>query len=313
MPIIDESLSRGLVRAETRDLRNALRQHTGDVLKTFHEGVFPHFEKGKRLSVGEVQDMANDLHENAKAAFTPLWCDMELDTSKRRGTPSISYEMLHYWINPVEVEGTSDRLLKVAVFSAWGDRKQTAMRAHDTLVSFYEHAAQRLLQRFDTREAAVRAIGQRLVETMIVPTLALHEAPASLAGTEMHIPFMDGLLLGRFVERPVDAVAGDYKRIWKLGWQTWAISFPTTAEFLVKTYIGPAEMSDRQQWIAFEVEAWLAAHRREGETIRRYVTYKLGTLWDNGHLAIEDFEALKADFWRMRNKVFGPLPQSSNI
>jgi hypothetical protein len=51
-------------------------------------------------------------------------------------------------------------------------------------------------------------------------------------------------------------------------------------------------------------------HRQEAETIRRYISYKLEPLWDSGHMARDDFDALKANFWRMRDKVFGPLSKS---
>lgn len=307
MPVIDKSLSRELVRAETRSLTNALMRHTGELLKAFHDGVIPRFKRRSRLSFTEMHVLAHDLHNKARAAFTPVWCDMKFVPPTDGRPQSGSYEMLHYWINPAEVEGTSDRLMKIAVFSAWGDRKHIAMRAHDSLVSFYEHAPRRLLQRCGTMEAAVRAIGERLAEVIILPSLALHESPCALIGTELNIPFLDGLLIGRFLERPPDAVAGDHRRISKVGCRNWTISFPATAQFVVKTYIGAEDMKERQDWVAHEVACWLAAHRRETEIFRRYVGYKLGALWDNGHMTRAEFDALRTDFWRMHNRVFGTL------
>lgn len=302
---IDKSISRGMVRAETREITAALKSHAGQVLRCFHEGVAPRFTKGSRLSQEEMKALALDLHGRANDAFTPLWSVMEI-TPPSRGRPQAgSFEMLHYWINPVDVDGTSNRFMKVALFSAWGDRKQTAMRANDTLSSFYEHAAQRLLQRYGNLDAAVHAIGERLVETLILPTLALHEPHVPLAGTDFHIPFMDGLLLGTFAERSPDAIAGDYKRIWKEGWRTWTITLPVTVEFIAKTYIGPHQLTPSQKRIADEVETWLAAHRQDAEIIRRHVASKMGTLWENGHMTQAHFDALKADFWDMRNRLFG--------
>lgn len=269
------------------------------------------FARGSRLPLDEMQALARDLHGKATAAFTPLFSDLAFALPSPGRPQSASYEMLHYWINPGEVPGTTDKLMKIAAFSAWGDRKFIAMRAHDTLVSFYEHAAQRLLQRCGGWDAAVRAIGERLVETLVIPTLALHQSPPALTGTQIDIPFMDGLLIGTFIPRAADAIAGDYKKIWKLGWRTWTITFPATAELVVKTYIGPKEITKRQEWVAFEVESWLAAHKHEADLIRRYAAYRLGSFWDAGVMTQEDFSALQADFWRMRNKVFGPLPGAS--
>jgi hypothetical protein len=307
LSVIEKSLSRGLVRAETRLLTNALMRHTGELLNAFHDGVIPHFERRSRLSFAEMHALAHNLHDKAGAAFTPVWCDMEFVPPTDGRPQSGSYEMLHYWINPVAVEGTSDRLMKIAVFSAWGNRKHIAMRAHDSLVSFYEHAPRRLLQRCGNLDAAVRAIGERLVEVIILPSLALHESPAALIGTELHIPLLDGLLIGRFLERPLDAVAGDHRKISKVGCRNWTISFPATAQFVVKTYIGAEDMRPRQDWIAHEVLSWLQTHRREAEIFRRYIGYKLGALWDNGHMTRMEFEALRSDFWRMRDRVFGVL------
>lgn len=307
MVMIDERLSKGLVRAETRALTDALKHHTGDVLKAFHDGVMPHFEKRSRLTLPEMEIMAKDLHGKARAAFSPLWCDLEVLPPTRGRPQSGSYEMLHYWVNPKPVDGTSNRLMMIAMFSAWGSRKRTSMRAHDTLTSFYEHAAQRLLQRCGSNEAAVRAIGERLVETIIVPTLAMHYAPPSLADAEFPIPFMDGLLIGRFINRSPENVVGDHRMIWGGGWRTHPITLGASFEFVVKTYIGPGEMTDRQEWIAYQIESWLADHRNEAETIRRYISYKLGTLWDNGHMSQEDFDALRANFWRMHARVLSPI------
>ncbi|MBP2562227.1 hypothetical protein J2857_005018 [Neorhizobium galegae] len=314
--VIDERLSKGLVRAETRGLTDALKQHTGEVLRTFHERVMAHFEKQSRLTLPEMQAMAVDLHNSAKTAFNPLWCDLEISAPTRGRPQSGDYEMLHYWINPKHVEGTANRLMMIAMFSAWGSRKQASMRAHDTLTSFYEHAAHRLLQRCGSNEAAVRAIGERLVETIIIPTLALHDAPSSLIETELAIPFMDGLLIGRFVRRSPDTIAGDHKIISKAGWRTRPITFGALAEFVVKTYIGPNEMTDRQERIAYQVESWLDIHRKEAETIRRYITYKLGALWDSGHMRRDEFDALAADYRRMHERVFMPgssLPIGSSF
>ncbi len=301
--VVDERLSKGLVRAEMRELTDALKQNAGEVLRIFHEGVVHHFERHSRLTLLEMQAIANELHDKAKTAFSPLRCDLEIEQPSGGRPQSGSYEMLHYWISPKPVEGTTNRLMMIAMFSAWGNRKQNAMRAHDTLTSFYEHAAQRLLQRCGSREAALRSIGERLVETIIIPTLALHDAQASLLDSEFPIPFMNGLLIGRFVERPADKIDGDHKTIGKEGWRTRPVKLGSAMEFVVKTYIGPEEITERQQRAARHVETWLADHRREAEIIRRYVGYKLGTLWDNGHMSKKDFDALSDDFWRMREKL----------
>ncbi|MFB9948875.1 hypothetical protein ACFFP0_08450 [Rhizobium puerariae] len=303
MVVVDERLSRGLVRAETRGLTDALRQHTGDVLKAFYDGVIPHFEKRNRLTLFEMHAIADDLDKKAKAAFSPLWCDMERLPPTRGRPQSGSYEMLHYWINPKQVEGTSNRLMMIAMFSAWGTRKQISMRAHDTLTSFYEHAAQRLLQRCGSREAAVRAIGQRLVETIIIPTLALHDAPESLADTEFPIPFMNGLLIGRFIRRSTEKADGESRTIWKGGWRSRSVNLGASLEFVVKTYIGPEEITESQERTARQVEDWLAARQGEAEIIRRYIGYKLGTLWDNDHMSREAFESLVRNFWGLHGNV----------
>jgi hypothetical protein len=301
--IVDERLSRGLVRAEARGLTDALNQNTGDVLKAFYDGVIPQFEKRNRLTLSEMHAIADDLDKKAKAAFSPLWCDMERLPPTRGRPQSGSYEMVHYWINPKQVEGTSNRLMMIAMFSAWGTRKQISMRAHDSLTSFYEHAAQRLLQRCGSREAAIRAIGERLVETIIIPTLALHDAPDSLADTEFPIPFMNGILIGRFVRRSPGKVDGESRTIWKGGWRSRSVNLQTSMEFVVKTYIGPDEITERQQWTARQVEDWLAVHWNEAEIIRRYIGYKLGTLWDNGHMSREVFERLSGQFWNLHGQV----------
>lgn len=308
MVIVDERLSRGLVRAETLGLTDALNRYAGDVLKTFYEGVIPHFEKHNRLTLPEMQAIADDLDKKARSAFSPLWCDMELLPPTRGRPQSGSYEMLHYWINPKPVEGTSNRLMMVAMFSAWGTRKQISLRAHDTLTSFYEHAAQRLLQRCGSREAAVRAIGQRLVDTIIFPTLALHDAPEALADTEFPIPFMNGLLLGRFIRRSAQKSDGESRTISRGGWGRRGVCLGTSLEYVVKTYIGPEEISERQKATAKLIDDWLAVHEEEALTIRRYIGYKLGTLWDNGHMSRQDFDALRADFWRMRDEVLTGTP-----
>ncbi|WP_162894640.1 hypothetical protein [Rhizobium terrae] len=304
MVTVDETLSKGLVRTETRALRNALRQHTGDVLRTFFEGVEPRFRQRSRLTLGEMQKLAADLGEQSSAAFSPLYSAIEVVGPTAGRPQSGSYEILQYWINPVEVEGTTNRLMKIAVFSAWGDRKQISLRAQDTLMSFYEHAAHRLLQRGGNQQTAVRAIGKRLVDTLILPTLALHERPASLADAEMHIPFENGLLVGTFVERPQGAIVGDYARITKQGRRGWRLSVPARADFVVKTYLGPEEMNDRRQWIAYEVDAWLASHSKEAEIIKRYICQNTNTLWKNGHMTEERFGELHGGFWRMHARVF---------
>lgn len=303
MVVIDERLSKGLVRAEARELTNALTEHAGKVLKSFHEGVRPHFEKRSRLTGSEMTGLANDLHNKAKAAFSPLWSDLEILASTRGRPNAGSYEMLHYWIYPKSVEGISSQLMMIAMFSAWGSRKQVSMRANDTLTSFYEHAAHRLLQRCGSQEAALRAIGQRLVDTIIVPTLALDDSPAALAGTEFFIPLLDGLLIGRFVNRPHEKIAGDYRVIGRDGWSTKGITLHSSAEFVVKTYIGPEEMTDRQEWIAYQINSWLAAHSNEAVMIRRYITNRFGSLWDSGHMCRNEFDSLKADFWDLHAKV----------
>ncbi|MBF2717680.1 hypothetical protein [Agrobacterium vitis] len=303
MVVVDERLSRGLVRAETRGLTDALNRHAGDVLKTFYDGVIPHFEKHNRLTLLGMQAIADDLDKKARAAFSPLWCDTELLPPTRGRPQSGSYEMLHYWINPKPVDGNSSRLMMIAMFSAWGTRKQIALRAHDTLTSFYEHAAQRLLQRCGSREAAVRAIGQRLVETIIIPTLALHEAPQSLADTEFPIPFMNGLLLGRFIRRSTEKIDGESRMIGRGGWGRRPVNLQASLEFVVKTYIGPEEIKQDQELIARRIEEWLAAHQGEAETIRRYIGYKLGTLWDNGHISRQDFDGLREDFWKLHSEI----------
>ena len=303
MVIVDERLSRGLVRAEARELTDALNQHTGNVLKAFYDSVIPQFEKRSRLTLPEMYAIADDLDKRAKAAFSPLWCDMERLEPTRGRPQSGSYEMLHYWINPKQVEGTSNRLMMIAMFSAWGTRKQISMRAHDTLTSFYEHAAQRLLQRCGSREAAICAIGERLVETIIIPTLALHDAPDSLADTEFPIPFINGILIGRFVRRSPGKVDGESRTIWKGGWRSRSVNLQTSMEFVIKTYIGPDEITERQQSAARQVEDWLAAHRSEAEIIRRYIGYKLGALWDNGHMSREIFERLSEHFWDLHRKL----------
>lgn len=303
MVIVDERLSRGLVRAETRGLTDALNRYAGDVLKTFYDGVIPHFEKRNRLTLPEMQAIADDLDKKARAAFSPLWCDMELLPPTRGRPQSGSYEMLHYWVNPKPVEGTSSRLMMIAMFSAWGTRKQISLRAHDTLTSFYEHAAHRLLQRCGSREAAVRAIGQRLVDTIIFPTLALHDAPEVLADTEFPIPFMDGLLLGRFIRRSAQKSDGESRTIWRGGWGRRGVCLGTSLEYVVKTYIGPEEIGQDQILIARRIEDWLAAHHDEAETIRRYIGYKLGTLWDNGHMSLQDFDSLRDEFWKLHSEI----------
>jgi hypothetical protein len=61
--------------------------------------------------------------------------------------------------------------------------------------------------------------------------------------------------------------------------------------------------SERQQWTARQVEDWLAVHRNEAEIIRRYIGYKLGTLWDNGHMSREVFERLSGQFWNLHSQV----------
>lgn len=308
--VIDHSLSKGLVRAETRGLTDALNLYAGDVLNTFHQRVTSQFAKRSRLSLPEMNLLAADLHDKAKAAFSPLRCDLEILPPTRGRPQSGSFEMLHYWVNPKTVEGTSNRLMMVAMFSAWGTRKQTSIRAHDTLTSFYEHAAQRLLQRCGTKEAAVRAIGERLTDTIIIPTVALYDDPARLIDTEFPIPFMDGLLLGRFISRSPDKPAGDLKTIWKDGWRTRDIRFPAPVEFVVKTFVGPEEITDRQQWTAYQIEAWLSAYRTEAETIRRYISYKLGSLWENGHMSEADFDALVQDFKHLHNKLAADVTPS---
>lgn len=303
MVVVDERLSKGIVRAETRELTDALKEHAGKVLQTFHDSVHPHFQKRSRLTTSEMLSLAKDLHDKAKAAFSPLWCDLEVQ-APTRGRPNTGYyEMLHYWVHPKPVEGTSSQLMMIAMFSAWGSRKQISMRANDTLTSFYEHAAQRLLQRCGSREAALRVIGQRLVDTIIIPTLALDNAPATLIGTEFFIPLLDGLLIGRFASRSREKAAGDYRVIKRDGWSSKSITLLASAEFVVKTYIGPAEMTDRQEWIAYEINSWLAAHRNEAAIIRRYITNRFGSLWDAGHMSRKDFESLKEDFWRLHARV----------
>lgn len=305
MTIVNGSLSRSLVRAEARKLTGALRRYTGEVLRTFHEGVEPRFREQSRLTLTGMQALAMTLNNSAESAFSPLSSNMVLVPPTPGRPQSGSYEILHYWVNPAEVEGTSNRDFRLAVFSAWGDRKTIAMRAHDTLTRFYEHAAHRLLERCGSKEAAIEAIGRRLVETLILPTLALDGTPETLIDTEMHIPFESGLLLGRFLPRVRDRLSGEYTRIDKRGRQSWTITFSVPAEFVVKTYIGPEQMTERQDWIAYEVNVWLAAHRNEAEIIRRHVCHKDGTLWDGGFMSRTDFDALRADFWQMRNRVFG--------
>lgn len=313
MPLnkIDVSLSRGLVRAEARQLTRSIEQHSGEVLKTFYGGVGPRFEKGGRLSADQLRALAASFDSRAREAFSPLWSDMSF-TPPTPGRPnSASYDMLHYWINPVEVEGSPNRLMKVAAFSSWGDRKNVSICAHDTLVSFYEHAAHRLLQRFPGNlDAAIRQIGQRLVEALILPSLAVFESERELANRQMHIPFMDGLLLGEFIARPFNAAVGDYRRFCRAGCQEGTMGFPVAAEYVVKTYIGPREISDQQKRSAHQVETWLTAHAMEADVIRRFASYKQGSLWDCGQMALEAVKDLHADFWRMWEDVSGDVGKS---
>lgn len=308
MVIIDERLSKGLVRAETRSLKDSLNEHGHEIFVTLMDGLAPRFRNSSRLRSDEMNALADALYEKARQAYNPLYSDLVI-TSPTKGRPNAgAYEMLHVWTRPIQIPDESHHLMRIAVFAAKGDRKNVEMSANDTLVGFYEHAAERLLQRCGTRQEAIRAIGQRLIETIILPSLALDSDAESLIETDMHIPFADGLLIGRFIERSEERLPGGYLRIHnrqvKEGW----LSSDTKAQFVVKTFIGPETLGERQVWAAYEVNSWLARHASQAETIKRRVFHPGGNLCRDGHFNHDEYEALKADFHRMRERVFGPLP-----
>lgn len=308
MVIIDERLSKGLVRAETRSLKDSLNEHGHEIFATLMDGIAPRFRNSSRLRFDEMNALATALFEKAGQAYNPLHSDLVI-TSPTKGRPNAgAYEMLHVWTRPIQIPDDSHHLMQMAVFAAKGDRKNVAMSANDTLVGFYEHAAERVLQRGGTRQEAIRAIGQRLIETIILPSLALDSDAEALIDTEMHIPFADGLLIGRFIERTEERLPGGYFRIHnrqaKEGW----LSSETKAQFVVKTFIGPETLNERHVWVAYEVNAWLAKHISEADIVKRRVFHPGGNLCNDGYFTHDEFDALKADFHRMRERVFGSLP-----
>ncbi|MBT9368975.1 hypothetical protein [Rhizobium sp. CSW-27] len=307
MVIIDERLSKGLVRAEARTLKQTLQEHGHEVFVTLMEGIAPRFRTESRLRPDELAAVAEALHQKAGHAYSSLYADLVL-TPPTRGRPnSGAYDMLHFWIRPIPVPGEAHHLMRLAVFTSNGNRKNVEMCAHDTVVGFFEHAAERLLQRCGTRREAIRAIGQRLVDTIILPSLALDSDTGALIDTDMHIPFADGLLIGRFIARTEEKLPGGYFRILNRKVTEGGLCSETKADFVIKTFIGPDTLNERQIWTAYEVNGWLERHRDAAQTIRRHLFHPGSHLCDNGYMAHDDYEALKADFQRMRERVFAPL------
>lgn len=314
---IDPSLARGFVRQETRQIiaGHAAVQRIPAELDKMIEPI-----RVRPLSERELGAFAEDFNRKAAGAFNSVYSHVKPSKPGIARPGWRRYEIVHYLVKaeeqrPVDGRTPMDRTMRLSVFTAQLGRRLITMSLRETPVCFFEHAARRYLVRGgQEHEAAVRTIAQRLAETIVLPVLAMKVDGRAVTGSELAIPLTGGLLLGGFVHRPSSRGAagsvGGFVTYDQKGRRPREVPLGIATDYVIRTYVNPDRLGADQRAIVREVEAWLAGHRGEAETVMLH-QYRMHLKNRQAWLRDDVFKALEADFRAMRNRVFGSPPSRS--
>jgi hypothetical protein len=308
---MDGSLARGFVRTEARAIVSGFPKFAG-MPASLSDAVLPRFRKRDRLSPCELESLAEDLSARATEAFNPLYSSVTHRHGSKGRPNAATFEIVQYLVKPVDqapIGGRTpkDRTMRLVVFTAKLNRRAVEMSLSETPACFYEHAARQYLVRGGIgHDAAIRTIGLRLAQTLILPKLTLASEGAASKGTSLWIPLAGGLLLGGFEDRQaLGAMDGARMLINSRGKFNQRAVPPLTADYVARTYVNPEKLGADQKRIARQVDRWVEAHRDVADFLMEHHFLTDMKMLDD-FICRREWDALVTEFRGLRNRLFGP-------
>jgi hypothetical protein len=195
-PKMDERLSRGFVRADSRGLETAIgSERLTALFQTLAEKTRPRFSRQRRLSGEELKALMAEA-DAMVAGFRPIMSVASFCPGTKARPKSEAYENRYAFVT--SVEDSKGKCLYVYGLRTYGTRKRFAAEVTETETIIYAHAIERGLQRggvdagqvYDVGRSPIRAVALSLLECAgIIPCIW---ARIIAAATQLNGPVIEG-------------------------------------------------------------------------------------------------------------------------
>jgi hypothetical protein len=227
--------------------------------------VHPRFMKNRRLDRASLLEMADQIDSSLKSNSIVIHSRItEIGATLARKKGELAE--LRY----VVVHAVSRSTYQLFSYRFRMTRKSFRMETRHLPVRFTHHAAERLIERLDDQNAALKQIGQVLLDQVVFSRLVMDTAICDL-GFHMPLPASDigGMLLGGF--HSMDWEDKGYEIKGGLAKHLSGISsfWEPGVMYTAITFIDFSRMKPDQHELAYKVENWIDSRRNEYDALVR--------------------------------------------
>lgn len=253
----EEFILQKKLRRETRNARNT-EAELARVIEGVHGLVEGYFANNRRIKGGDLRGMFEDIDASVRDGMTAVRYRFDERPATRARPKSEAYEAMYVLVNNQESDTeTRDRVFRLHAMRIFGSRKKVEIDVRPLPASFSRHSAERLHERGGNVDDSIQALGNHLVEWMLLPVLASDVMSDFNIGRFCVPGPSSGLMMG-FIDTTAAVPAGvRYSFNARVAMQE--SIFPDPLEpylYSANTYVGEADATAYQMDLRRCFEVW---------------------------------------------------------